>query len=59
MQELKCEKCNKVLMEAEGEAYIKKKCPKCKTMNEFHIKKDVPPPRPRLSGTRKIKETNF
>ncbi|URZ06473.1 Com family DNA-binding transcriptional regulator [Clostridium felsineum] len=41
MQTLRCTKCGKVLLEAEGEAYIRKKCPKCKTINEFHIEKGI------------------
>lgn len=37
MQKLRCKKCNKVLMEVEGQAHIIKDCPKCKTRNEFYI----------------------
>lgn len=40
MQELRCKHCNKMLMEAEGQAHIKKICPKCKTVNEFYIKEN-------------------
>ncbi|KHD34356.1 regulatory protein [Clostridium acetobutylicum] len=38
MQTLKCKKCGKTLLEAEGQANIIKVCPKCKNRNEFHIK---------------------
>ena len=38
MQTLKCKVCGRTLMEVEGQAHIRKKCPKCKTMNEFYIK---------------------
>lgn len=37
MQTIRCEKCDKVLMEAEGQAHIRKICPKCKTVNEISI----------------------
>lgn len=40
MQTLRCKNCNKVLLEAEGQAHIVKDCPKCKTRNEFYINKD-------------------
>lgn len=40
MQTLKCKVCGKTLMEVEGQAHIRKKCPKCKTMNEFYINKN-------------------
>lgn len=31
MTEIRCTKCNKLLLEAKGEATIKTKCPRCKT----------------------------
>jgi len=37
MQQISCIKCGKVLLEAEGEATIRKICPKCKTMNVIFI----------------------
>ncbi|MCR3759160.1 hypothetical protein KYB31_09175 [Clostridium felsineum] len=40
MEILKCKKCGKTLLEAEGQANIIKVCPKCKTRNEFYINKD-------------------
>ncbi len=37
MEKIRCKQCGKILMEAEGQATIKKICPKCKTRNEFVI----------------------
>lgn len=37
MQEIKCKRCGKLLMEAEGSATIIKICPKCKTKNIITI----------------------
>lgn len=37
MQEIRCTNCGKLLMEAEGQATIRKICPKCKTVNDIQI----------------------
>lgn len=33
MQDIRCQNCNKMLLEAEGEG--KKKCPRCKEMTHY------------------------
>ena len=35
MQEIRCQNCNKLLLEATGE--VKKICPKCKTVNHVVV----------------------
>lgn len=37
MQIIRCKKCSKVLFEIEGQAHVKKVCPKCKTMNDINV----------------------
>jgi len=35
IEELRCKNCNKVLGEADFEGVIKKKCPRCSSMNIY------------------------
>ncbi|AAK79863.1 phage FluMu protein Com [Clostridium acetobutylicum] len=56
MQTLRCAKCGKVLLEAEGQAHIKKKCPKCKEVNEFYIKEEATT---QIHKSNKFKERGF
>lgn len=39
MQEIRCHKCGKLLLEieVEGKATVKKICPKCKTVNNYDV----------------------
>jgi LSD1 subclass zinc finger protein len=38
MIEVRCKKCDKLLMKIKGTAYVEIKCPRCKAINKYNIK---------------------
>ncbi|AZV56065.1 Com family DNA-binding transcriptional regulator [Clostridium sp. AWRP] len=38
MSKIRCKSCGKLLMEAEGNASIEIKCPRCRNINKYSIK---------------------
>ena len=41
MSQIRCKSCGKLLMEAEGNANIEVKCPRCRNINKYTIKEKI------------------